>query len=90
MPLPKLIRDKTNREIIAWLAGGAVVIVTGLWAVFIHFFPSERPPRSSAANVEASCGGVAIGGNVSGMTAITAGTPINSDCATKPKPGVAP
>jgi hypothetical protein len=72
------------------LAGGAVVILTGLWAVFVYFFPSEKVPASKPANVEASCGSVAVGGNVSGTTTITAGTAINSDCPTKSKPGVVP
>jgi hypothetical protein len=78
MPLPKLIRDKTNREIISWLAGGAVVIITGLWAAFVYIFPPkhEEGERSGA---EANCGGIAIGGNVTSAT-ITAGT---SDCSTK-------
>jgi hypothetical protein len=38
----------------------------------------------STPNVQANCGGVAIGGSVTGTT-ITGGTTTSSDCSTKPK-----
>jgi hypothetical protein len=40
--------------------------------------------HSSIPNVQANCGGVAIGGSVTGTT-ITGGTTTSSDCSTKPK-----
>jgi hypothetical protein len=29
------LRNKENSEILSWLGGGLVVIVSGLWAVYI-------------------------------------------------------
>jgi hypothetical protein len=87
-PIWALLNERSN--LLAWIGGGLVVLAAGLWTMFVYFFPpSERAAASKPASVEASCGGVAIGGNVSGTT-ITGGTAINSDCPTKPKPGVAP
>jgi hypothetical protein len=56
---------------------------TGLWIAFVYFFPAPGPnPSPSRKRIEADCGSVAIGGDVSGAT-ITAGG--NGDC---PKPGL--
>jgi hypothetical protein len=87
-PLWALLSERSNREVFAWIGGGLIVLAAGLWTMFVYFFPSEKAPASKPA-VEASCGGVAIGGNVSGTT-ITGGTAINSDCPTNSKPSVAP
>jgi hypothetical protein len=83
----RFLRDKRNRQVLGWLGGGLVVAATGLWAVFVYLFPSAPDTRAShpdPANVQADCGGVAVGGNVSGTT-ITTSTAINSDCASKRK-----
>jgi TIR domain len=82
-PLWAFVRQKRNRAILAWIGGGAAVVAAGLWAIFVYVFPpkSETAGDSSA---RANCGGVAIGGNVSGST-ITAGATTNSDCSTKQK-----
>jgi len=68
----KFLRQDRNRQILGWLGGGLVVVVAGLWAVFVYLHPPQRGdvPRPS---VSASQGGVAIGGNVTGAT-ITGGT----------------
>jgi hypothetical protein len=80
----KFISQKRNREVLGWLGGGLVVLATGLWAAIVYFFPLQKPSEPKPASVQASCGGVAVGGNVSGAT-ITAGGPRDSDCSTKPK-----
>jgi hypothetical protein len=80
----RFIRQKRNREILGWLGGGLVVLATGLWAAIVYFFPLQKPSEPKSANIEASCGGVAIGGNVTGAT-IMGGTTTKSDCLIKPK-----
>lgn len=83
----RFLRDKRNQQVLGWLGGGLVVATTGLWGVFVYFFPSAPETKAShtdPANVQADCGGVAVGGNVSGAT-ITTNAPINSDCASKRK-----
>ena len=83
----QFLRDKHNQQVLGWLGGGLVVLATGLWVVVVYLFPplkSPEPQSSAAPNVQADCGGVAIGGNVSGSS-ITAGATTSSDCVTKPK-----
>jgi hypothetical protein len=81
----RFLRDKRNQQVLGWLGGGLVVAATGLWVVIAYFFPSAHETKAShpsPANVQADCGGVAVGGNVSGTTITTSAT-INSDCASK-------
>jgi hypothetical protein len=60
------------------VGGGLAVVVGGLWAVVVHFFPSPEPmPGPPQNRIEADCGSVAIGGDVSGTT-IAAGS--TRDC----------
>ena len=73
------IRLKSNRERLAWLGGGAVVVATGLWTAFVYLYPLKTEPVTAETQLNASCGSVAIGGNVTGAT-ITAGNPTSSDC----------
>ena len=80
----KFLRQKRNREVVGWLGGGLVVLATGLWAAIIYFLPPQKRSESAPASVQADCGGVAVGGNVSGAT-ITAGATASSDCSSKPK-----
>ena len=80
---------KRNHQVLGWLAGGLVVAATGLWSVFVYFFPPVKStegtsPEPTPLSVQANCGGIAIGRDVTGST-ITAGTTTNSDCAPKPK-----
>ena len=77
------LQQEQNRQVLGWLGGGLVVAATGAWAAFVYFVPAQKATEARPANVEASCGGVAVGGNVSGTT-ITAGGPTNAECATKP------
>jgi hypothetical protein len=80
----KFIRQKRNREVLGWLGGGFVVAATGLWAARVYFFPPQKHSEPSPASVQANCGGVAVGGNVTGTT-ITAGVTTSFDCSSKPK-----
>jgi len=74
----EFLKQERNRQVLGWLGGGLVVVATGAWAAFVYFVPAPKP------SVEASCGGVAIGGSVSGTNITTGGAP-NAECATKPK-----
>ena len=73
------LRDKRNQQVLGWLGGGLVVVATGLWAAFVYLSPEPTP-----ASVQANCGSIAIGGNVTSAT-ITGGATTNLDCAPKPK-----
>jgi TIR domain len=83
------LRNKRNRQVLGWLGGGLVVVATGLWAAFVYFFPPVKSPEAKSSeptppSVQANCGGIAIGRDVTGST-ITAGTTTSSDCPPKPK-----
>jgi hypothetical protein len=80
----EFIRQKRNREVLGWLGGGLVVVATGLWAAIVYLVPPQKPAEPRPANVQADCGGVAIGGSVTGTT-ITGGATTGSDCSSKPK-----
>jgi hypothetical protein len=83
----QFLRDKHNQQVLGWLGGGLVALATGLWVVVVYFFPLQKSPEPQSSpipDVQANCGGVAIGGNVSGST-ITAGTTTSTDCTTRPK-----
>jgi TIR domain len=84
-----VLRDKRNQRVLGWLGGGLVVAATGLWVAFVYFFPPPKSPEAKSPeatppSVQANCGGIAIGRDVTGST-ITAGTTTNSDCTAKPK-----
>jgi hypothetical protein len=78
----KFIRSKSNRERLAWLGGGAVVVFAGLWTAFCVFLSAEKG-FERRTQINATCGSVGIAGPVSGAT-INAGGATNSNCATKP------
>jgi hypothetical protein len=66
------LQDEKNQRMLTLIGGGLVVVIGGLWTAFIYFFPAHeaKPPQKQ---IEAECGSVAIGGDVSGAT-ITAGS----------------
>ncbi len=92
----RFLRDKRNQQVLGWLGGGLVVAAMGLWAALVYFFPPGKSLEAKSPSLEvkssepmppsvqANCGGIAIGRDVTGST-ITAGTTTNSDCAPKPK-----
>lgn len=74
------LRDESNRAPLGWIGGGLAAAAGGLWAVYVHFYPApEAKPGPPQKQIEADCGSVAIGGDVSGAT-ITAGS--RGDCPT--------
>jgi hypothetical protein len=65
--------DENNRDVLAWIGGGAVVIVCGVWAV-VKFILSRRTGKSAPApKVTATRGGVAAGRDISGSKIDTGG-----------------
>jgi len=84
----QFIGSKSNRARLAWLGGGAIVVIAGLWTAFVYFYPHEGGSGGGvteiSVTIRAGCGSVAINGPVSGAQ-ITAGGPTNSDCAAKSK-----
>jgi hypothetical protein len=75
-----LSKDK-NRAVLGWLGAGVVVVIGALWAAFVYVMPPSQPHSPVAAGVEASCGSVAAGGDITGATITATG----ADCAPKPK-----
>ena len=51
------LTDPANRDVIAWICGGFVVIIGGVWGV-VKFFAKNAP------SVRADRGGVAAGGSI--------------------------
>jgi exonuclease VII small subunit len=52
----KLIRNRTNREFLSWLGGGAVVIVAGAWTLFTYLHEDKKPTPSTTTTVIAPAG----------------------------------
>jgi TIR domain len=77
-------RSRHSREVLAWLGGGLVALAVGGWAAIVYFFPPHKSAMPKPSNVEANCGSVAIGGNVTG-TSITGGATTSDDCSTRAK-----
>jgi len=71
---------KKNREVLAWLGGGAVVVIAGLWTAYIQLQPKKAEP--DAPSVSANCGSVAAGRDINGAN-IKINGPKDSDCSSK-------
>ena len=70
----QFVKDPLNFAVLAAIAGGA-------WVVFVYLHPApEAKSPPAGKQIEADCGSVAVGGDVTGAT-ITAGS--SGDC---PKP----
>ncbi len=59
-----------NRKILAWIGGGLVVAIGGLWTALVHFSDTPKTPASTPS-VQASCGNVVSGGGMFGNTITT-------------------
>src|SRR5262249_58066566 len=82
----RFLRDKRNQQVLGWLGGGLVVAATGLWAAFVYFSPPVKSfettsSQPAAPAVQANCGVVAIGRDVTG-SAITACSSVPSTLPT--------
>jgi hypothetical protein len=76
------LRDEGNRALLGWIGAGLAVVIGAIWTVFVYLHPSPgEKPSQPQKQIEADCGSVAIGGDVSGAT-ITAGS--SGDCPKKP------
>ena len=67
------LHEESNRALLAWIGGGLGVLATGLWAVFVHFYP--KPEAKHGPPVQARDGSASVGGNVSNSTITTGVTP---------------
>jgi hypothetical protein len=56
------LKDPGNRDVIAWIGGGVVVVIGGVWAV-VKYFARPGGDGGAAPSVRADGGGVAIGGS---------------------------
>jgi len=77
------IRDKRNRETLGWLGGGLAIVIAGLWAAFVYFFPPKNDGGGGASKVEASCGSVAAQGTFIGSSITTGGASSTANCPPK-------
>ena len=57
----QFIRNDTNRTILSWLGGGAVVVITGAWSLFIFLHDDKRPIPSPTTVIAPSGSGIASG-----------------------------
>ena len=69
----RFLRGKRNQQVLGWHGGGLVVAATGLWAAFVYFFPPGKSPEATSQeptppSVQANCGGIAVGHDVTGST----------------------
>ena len=79
-----LIDSKEKRERLAFLGGGLVVIIGGLWGAFVYLYPPKSDRVSGGTTVSATSGGVAVGGSITDST-LTTGAPAGGDPAQKRK-----
>jgi hypothetical protein len=79
------IHDRRNREILGWLGGGLAVLIAGLWAAYVHFFPPKNDSGGGPVNVEARCGSVAAQGTFIGSSITAGGASSVAKCAPQSK-----
>ena len=61
------LKRKGNREILAWLGGGTVVVVGALWTAIVFFSDHKKPdPNGGGATVTGAACGVTTSGNATG------------------------
>jgi hypothetical protein len=65
----EFVKHPANREVLGWIGGGIIVVVSGLWAIVK--FLSKQEPRPS---VKATNGSVAAGGDMTGNKIDTGGS----------------
>jgi hypothetical protein len=57
------LQDEAHRTVLAWIGGGVVVVVGGLWAAF-KFFVSKEKPKPASPTVSVAPGGVGAGRDI--------------------------
>jgi hypothetical protein len=66
----KFVPTKTNREIISWLGGGAVIIVGGAWTLFTYLHDDKKLGAPMAAVGTSSGSIIAPGGTFNGPVSV--------------------
>jgi hypothetical protein len=56
----KFFLDESNRELISWLGGGAVVVISGAWTLFTYLRDNKKPKKPAAPGVVVNSGGGAV------------------------------
>ena len=59
------LQDESNRGVLAWIGGGVVVVVGGLWAAF-KYVAERKKKEPPAPTISATNGGVAAGRDIRG------------------------
>jgi hypothetical protein len=62
----KFRNNDKYRAVLGLICGAVIVVIGALWAAFVYFEPASKSVTPPA--IEASGGGVAVGGNVTGST----------------------
>ena len=63
-----------NQKTLSWLGGGAVIVIAGLWAAFVYFFPLKKdgdapgPQVKIDSSVKAGDCSIASSGTATGNT----------------------
>ena len=60
-------REEGTRALLGWIGSGLVVLIAGLWAAFVYFFPPKKDDSGGAIKVEANCGSAAAEGTMTQM-----------------------
>jgi hypothetical protein len=58
------LQDEANRTVVAWIGGGVVVVVGGLWAAFKFVVSKQEPKPASSPTVSVAPGGVGAGRDI--------------------------
>jgi len=58
------LQDEANRTVLAWIGGGVVVVVGGLWAGFKFFLSKQEPTTPSPSTISATGGSVVAGRDI--------------------------
>jgi hypothetical protein len=46
------LQKPKNQKTLSWLGPGAVIVIAGLWAAFVYFFPPKKDGESSGPQVK--------------------------------------
>ena len=77
------LRKPSNRQLLSWFGGGAVLLAWGIWAVVTYVWPAHEGPTAVCADQ-----GIAIAGRVSGSTIgnkVSGGSATSGPCVTSGK-----